>query len=255
MKNTGCRRCALLDKALEVEAEREAVSHEGTRQILVGCGLQKATVVMPDWMQFGMASVFETPKGPFPLTLPEVCVAYWAGYGGPSWAYTRIFKFLERGHLPGSDVITLQIFRQRGDKTSASQLLKEVVTDSEFARARDYGSRAGEARLIEARTRPWALCYYLSRIRTQGIIRFYDELAKLPRDMEPEPTQVLACFCRAFDVADTTGTKPNDAEFEKLATDWLGFMASVRTPGAGIQSWRTKCRTESWHRPWHRPRR
>src|SRR5262249_772926 len=41
-------------------------------------------------------------------------------------------------------------------------------------------------------------------------------------------------------VADVTGTKPNPAEFEKLATDWLGFMPSVRNPGAdfnlGVQN-------------------
>jgi len=223
---------ALIDKALEVEGERAAVTHEGTRQILVGCGLQKPTVVMPDWMQFGMASVFETPKGPFPLAPVEVCVAYWPGYGAPSWVYNRIFKYLERGHLPGSDIITLQLLRQRGETTSASQLLREVVTDSEFSRARDYGSRAGQIRMLEARTRAWALCYYLTKIRTQGIIQLYSELAKLPRDMEPEPSQLLACFCRAFNVADVTGTKPDPAKFEELAKDWLGFMASVRNPGA-----------------------
>jgi uncharacterized protein DUF1570 len=231
---------ALLDKAMEVEGERAAVTHEGTRQILVGCGLQKPTCVMPDWLQFGMASVFETPKGAFELAPPEVCVAYWPGYGAPSWAYNRIFKLLERGHMPGSDILVLQWLKVRGQSTTASDLLKEVVTDTEFSRARDYGARAGKIRLLEARTRAWALCYYLSRIRTPGVIRLYEELAKLPRDMEPEPTQVLACFCRAFDVADVTGTKPNPAEFEKLATDWLGFMASVRNPGAdfnlGVQN-------------------
>lgn len=223
---------ALLDRAMEEEAERAAVSHEGTRQILVGCGLQKATVVMPDWMQFGMASVFETPKGPFPLAPAEVSVAYWPGYGAPSWAYTRIFKLLERGNLPGSDVVQLPFFRVRGETTSASQLLREVVTDSEFSRARDYGAQAGRTRLIEARTRAWALCYYLSKMRTQGVLQFYAELAKMPRDMELEPNQILAAFCRAFDCANTTGTGPDPGKFEELAKDWLGFMASVRPPGA-----------------------
>jgi hypothetical protein len=223
---------ALLDRALDEEAERAAVSHEGTRQILVGCGLQKPTVVMPDWMQFGMASVFETSKGPFRLVPPELSVAYWPGYGAPSWAYTRIFKLLERGHLPGTEPSQLQLFRVRGETTSASQLLREVVTDSEFSRARDLGPRAGQTRLLEARARAWALCYYLTKMRTQGILQFYGELAKMPRDMELEPNQILAAFCRAFDCANTTGTGPDPGRFEELAKDWLGFMASVRPPGA-----------------------
>jgi hypothetical protein len=86
---------ALLHKAMEEESERAAVSHEGTRQIMVGCGLQKSTVVMPDWVQFGVASVFETTKGPFPLAPPELNVAWWPGYAAPSWKWTRIFKMFE----------------------------------------------------------------------------------------------------------------------------------------------------------------
>src|SRR5262249_10781012 len=56
---------ALLEKALEDEAELAAVSHEGTRQLAVASGLFSRNVILPEWVSFGFASVFETPKGPF----------------------------------------------------------------------------------------------------------------------------------------------------------------------------------------------
>src|SRR5205085_7572988 len=54
---------ALLEKALEEEAERASVSHDGTRQLLVASGLLPRAVVTPQWVTFGMAAFFETPKG------------------------------------------------------------------------------------------------------------------------------------------------------------------------------------------------
>lgn len=226
---------ALLDKAMEIEGERAAVSHEGTRQLFVGAGLQKQTVVMPEWFQFGMASVFETPKGPFPLAPVEVRVAFWPGYGAPSWKYTRIFRALEIDQVKDESQM---LFRQRAAFGHAGTTLREVVTGGEFGHARDLerfaGPKAAELPLLKARSYAWALCYYLTRQRTQGVIRFYEELSKMPRDLDPEPGDVLACFCRAFDVADTTGQKMDPVKFEELAKDWLGYMKTVRPPGADL---------------------
>jgi len=140
---------ALLHKALEFESERAAVSHEGTRQLFVGCGLQKQSVVMPDWLQFGMASVFETPKGPFPLAPAEVAVAYYQGYGMPSWEYTRIFKLLEDDTRKPGDTSLFGLFRDRAQITNATTTMRRVVSDADFTRARDLGlSQAGRAQLI-----------------------------------------------------------------------------------------------------------
>jgi hypothetical protein len=226
---------ALLDKAMEVEAERAAVSHEGTRQLFVGAGLQKPTVVMPEWFQFGMASVFETPKGPFPGAPVEVRVAFWPGYGAPSWKYTRLFHRFHEETPKDASIIS---FQQRAALGPAGATLREVVTGSEFGQARDLervgGPVAAMVPLLRARSYAWALCYYLTRQRTQGIIRFYDELSRMPRDLDPEPLDVLACFCRAFDVADTTGQKMDPVKFEELAKDWLGYMKTVRPPGAEL---------------------
>src|SRR5262249_1486414 len=83
---------ALLHKALEEEAERAAVTHEGTRQLPVATGLLDPHVIAPEWLDFGFASLFEMPKGPFPGTDGSASVAFWPGCGAPSWAYVRPFK-------------------------------------------------------------------------------------------------------------------------------------------------------------------
>jgi hypothetical protein len=194
--------------------------------------MQKPTVIMPDYLQFGMASVFDTPKGPYPFAPVEVRVPYWHGWGAPSWEYTRIFKNIEQGGLM-HDLPTP--VRSATDITQASQILRNVVTDADFSRARDLGPRAGTRHLIVARTYAWGLCYYLCKARMSGVMKLYEELGKQPRDLELEPTELLACFCRAFDLADTTGLRPDPVKFETFAKDWLGFMRTINTPGTDIK--------------------
>lgn len=220
---------ALLDAALDEEGERATVTHDGTRQLFVAAGLQKPAVIMPDYLQFGVASVFETPKGPYPTIVPlEVRSPYWHGWAGPSWEYARIYKLIEQGALDETGIAPI---RTGIEITAATLLLRRVVMDADFNQARDLGQRAGAMRLIQARTHAWALCYYLTKMRTAGLIKLYDELAKMPRDLELEPNELLGCFCRAFDLADTTGLRPDPVKFEKFAQDWVGFMKSIIPPG------------------------
>src|SRR5262249_54074340 len=53
----------LLLKTLEFDAERSAVTHDATRQLLYATGTLNKNVVTPEWFQFGVASFFETPQG------------------------------------------------------------------------------------------------------------------------------------------------------------------------------------------------
>ena len=118
--------------------------------------------------------------------------------------------------------------------TQATIMLRRVIKDSDFSQARDMGSRGGQLRLLQARTQAWALCYYITKMRTAGLMKLYEELAKQPRDLELEPNELLACFCRAFDLADTTGTRPDPVKFEEFAKGWVGFMKSIVTPGSEL---------------------
>jgi hypothetical protein len=176
------RTVALVLKAHQEESEIATVTHEGTRQLLAASSLEPGKVLLPRavdaprWLQFGMGSFFETPKG-----------AYWMGTGAPSWAYLAEFKT-----------------RKENSKLDAETALKKVIRDAYFAEA-DASlatSRADpniyEDKLLKARTMSWALTYYLATEELDGLLKYFDELNDLPRDLDFEPDVLEGCFARAF---------------------------------------------------------
>lgn len=210
---------ALLERYLEEEGDRAAVSHDGTRQLLVAAGVIPRNVVIPDWAMFGLAAFFETPKGPFPGAPVAASVAFYPGIGSPSWAYLRPWKKMET------------------DKKfpSESQLMRQVVTDGMFHRvlnARDV------QHLLEARTTAWSLAYFLTKTRLPGMMRYCQELSGLPRDLELNDQTLLATFARAFDVANAAQDNIDPIKFEALAKDWFAYIRGLALPGAefGLQN-------------------
>ncbi|HEY1379638.1 MAG TPA: DUF1570 domain-containing protein [Gemmataceae bacterium] len=210
---------ALLEKALEEEAERAAVTHEGTRQLLVGAGLLPRTVVVPQWAEFGSAAVFETPKGPFPGAPVASAIAIFPGVASPSWAYLRPFKE------------EIKQMEEQPTTYNPSELLKAVVTDRQFNQVISFADRKA---LYKARTFAWAAAYYLLRARTDGMLKYYAELSALPRDLEMDDKTLLACFARAFDVANATQDGIDPAKFEQLAKDWVSFVKGLPIPAAEL---------------------
>jgi Protein of unknown function (DUF1570) len=206
---------ALLEKALEDEGERAAVTHEGSRQLFVATGLVPRTVVLPRWVEFGSASVFETPKGPFPGAPIESSVALFPGVAGPSWEYLRFFK-------ARVDV------DQRGTQAA---FLKDVIIDAYFNRVVSLADTDG---LLRARASSWALAYYLMKTRLPGMLKYFQELSALPRDLEINGKVLLACFARAFDVANVSNDGIDPAKFEQLAKDWISYIHGLPVPGAEL---------------------
>lgn len=212
---------ALLERALEEEAERAAVTHEGTRQLMVATNLIPRTVIPPNWAEFGTAAAFETPKGPFPEAPIGAAVAIYPGVMGPSWAYLRWFK----KHVDAD---------QKGTQAA---FLKDVITDRFFNRVIATTSPQGgvshnQESLLRARSSAWALGYYLMKFRLPGMIRYFQELSAMPRDLELDDKALLACFARAFDVANATRDGIDPAKFEQLAKDWISAVKGLPTPGA-----------------------
>jgi len=212
---------ALLDKLLEEEAERASVSHEGSRQLLVASGLVPRNVIPPQWVEFGAAAFFETPKGPFIGAPPAASTAFWPGWGAASWAFTRPFRDFERTQVAKSDA--------ERDKITPADLLKQVVTDTQFHRVINFSDRQ---HLIQARAGSWALAYYLMRNRLPGMLRYFQELSALPRDLELDSKSLLATFARSFDVANATQDDIDPQKFGQLAKDWLAYLRGVAPPGA-----------------------
>lgn len=190
---------AVIKKALEEESEISTTSHEGSRQLLAAIGLLPRSVQVPEWIQFGWASFFETPKYD-PITHTG---AFWPGTGAPSWTYLVQWKLWEGE-------------RQLDDPVEA---LENVLTDRYF---NDAKYARDPMALIKARTYAWALTYYLSQRQLDGLLRYGQELSLLPRDLEFDGDVQLGCFARSFGIAEGKGV--NDVKFEALAKDWYKFI-------------------------------
>src|SRR5207302_9402837 len=113
----------------------------------------------------------------------------------------------------------------------AARLLEAVVTDGQFNSVVGGADRQG---LLRARASAWSLAYYLIKARLPGMLEFYKQLSALPRDLEVDNKALLACFGRAFNVANQTNDGVDPAAFEQLAKDWLAYLKSEPLPGAEL---------------------
>lgn len=190
---------ALLLRALQEESELATVTHIGSRQLVAASGLIPHNVAAPDWIQFGLGSFFETPKG-----------AYWPGTAAPHWKYLVNFKLIRDTKKPKSD-----------------DELRQVVTDTYFRAARETRDPVA---LQKAQTMSWALTYYLTQQnQLEGLYRFFDEVANLPRDLQYDSDVYLSCFARSFGLDDAnTPDGVNAARFRGFAREWFNFMNGVQ---------------------------
>jgi len=192
---------ALLLQSMESESELAAVAHDGTMQLLAATGLIPRTVMVPEWVRFGTASFFETPKG-----------AWWQGTGAPSHLYLKKFKDWET--------------KKKLDKPEVE--LKKVVTDEFFREARKEKVNP-DAAWTKARTMTWALTYFLAEEHLEKLLAYYQELANLPRDMEFDDEILLGCFTRAFKIGDPINPNvPKPDSLHRLGMEWFKFMTDAQ---------------------------
>ncbi len=164
---------ALLERALEDDAEIASVTHEGTRQLLAATNELPRNVAVPEWLQFGWASFFETPKG-----------SPWMTVGSPSSTLLPEYNYLSQYKAA---------FQAGKLEKQRVAMLEKVVTDAYF---REYAAnpKSEEAR-VKARTLSWALTYFLANKKLDGLRRYHEELKKLPRDLEFDPAHPDAGLC------------------------------------------------------------
>jgi hypothetical protein len=201
---------ALLEKALEEDAELASVSHEGTRQLIAAAGLTAPGVVAPNWIQFGIGSFFETPKG-----------APWTSIGEAHWDYLPVYKTMikEADYKPADALkatITDRYFRQT-DKDKAKEKIKEKLT----------GKTEAITAEMKARTLAWSLAYYLARNNLDSLFRYYKELSKLPRDIEFDDEVLMGCFARAFDLLDPATKAIDQGKLGRMAQQWQTYLNST----------------------------
>lgn len=188
---------ALLLKAMQDECELQAVTYVGSQQLAGAIGLLPGTVSAPLWLQHGIGSFFETPKG-----------AYWSGTAAPHWKY----------------LINFRNWRDDKKLEAPEEVLYKIVTDEYFVEARRLNSPAAWEK---ANTMAWALTYYLAQNQNtrEGFFRYIQELANLPRDMELDRRTCLVCFIRAFGLASDEDLVKGDLNaartgMKKMAKEW-----------------------------------
>src|SRR5206468_3880435 len=98
-------------------------------------------------------------------------------------------------------------------------VLAAVVTDAYF-RATDRGK--DKDALLKARTMSWSLTYFLAQKHLDHLMRYYQALAALPRDMEFGEDALLNLFVRSFELGSANGD-----EFRKLAREWFSHTADT----------------------------
>jgi hypothetical protein len=190
---------ALLLKVMETDSERTGISHDATRQLVYGAGLLPRNVITPEWIQYGMGSFFETPLG-----------SPWTSTGAPNMEHLPNFK----------DYLKLK----RLEKTS-SDTIRKVVTDAYF---REYGKSKDPAMERKARAATWALTYFLMQTRPEGMLRYYKELSKQPRDVELDEDTLMGCFARAFDLVDSSNKNVDAKRLDLMGRQWYDHMNNTR---------------------------
>lgn len=86
---------ALVERILEVEADKSAITSEGTRQLFAAAGLLPKYVRLPQWMESGIASVLQHPKSMGVVALekgPGLALGTKPGYGAPNNVLLREFQ-------------------------------------------------------------------------------------------------------------------------------------------------------------------
>ena len=194
----GAETLALLMKALEDESERAGVTHDASRQLLFASGLLPRGVAVPEWLQFGMGSFFETPEH-----------SPWPTPAGPNVLYLPVF---------------LQEMGGKKFEGDALKSLHKIVTDGYFRELGPEDARTRSPRLLQARAAAWSLTYYLAKKNLDHLQRYFKLLGDQPRDLELDEGVLWQCFARSFDAYDPKTGKFDEAKLGQIAAAWQSFV-------------------------------
>jgi uncharacterized protein DUF1570 len=211
----------LMQKAMEEESEKASITHEATRQLLFATGMLPRFVNVPEWVQSGIGSYFDTPY----------CALY-SGIGLPNWTNLVSFKHYRKqkdrlGKSPHEaydaliSTITDRFFREsiRADADARDASEKEREKKDE---------KAKEAQEV-ARSTAWSLVYYLMDTKKlPQLLKYMEELNNLPRDLEFTDEALQGCFARAFNLTDPKDARRlNKEAAERFALGWFSHMREI----------------------------
>ena len=232
---------AMVQQALEEEAELAAATQEGTRQLYIASGLLPKAVYLPGWLKFGLAAQQEVTKAPFP-TDTQAKVGFWPSSGGASWSWMRYFEDIKTTRRVGvplqalTDTLAGKSFDDAALGIEPSPVIKRVEKGKveDEAWTKKSARYAAEAR---AKTLSWALVWYLTRNYPAELYTFFGELSALPRDLEPDEGVLTLMFARSFKLtkASPTGDIPDGALMAKFADEWIRWMTRQNSPTTDLK--------------------
>jgi len=219
---------ALCQRAMEEDNNSATLSHEGLRQLIASTGVLPRNVATGEWARFGLASFFETPAQSFHATM-----------GGPNSLHLINYK-LHR------------MYSKKLDIKNAQEVLLNVITDQYFRQAyddegqlqKDKGNTILRLKVEEelemARAASWSLMYYLMKNKSDLLSRYFDELARLPRDCDYDSKVLRECFYRAFgllmqDPNNKDRQILNVGKLESFASQWMNTMDQVTLNNQPVQ--------------------
>ena len=117
----------------------------------------------------------------------------------------------------------------KAKKVDPADELVKVITDTYFRQSLDGKDKDA---LTKARMLSWALTYYLAEEHLPQLFRYYQELAKLPRNLDFDEEVLKACFARAFDLEEEPGSGVlSDARVKKFAEKWHSTIKGLALEG------------------------
>lgn len=179
------------------ESESVSSSFEGTQQLMTTLGYLPRGVETPKWFRYGLVSFFETPKG-----------AFWKGTGQQNQVYLSQWK----AWYDNEDKKSLE---------KPGEVLRHVVSDQYFKRVHDPKHNKENSE-NKARTMAWSLMYYLAQNKLDGVLRYSQEVAQMPRDVELSEDILVRAFAKAFDLADPAHPDKVDVnKWNLFANEWF----------------------------------
>ncbi|MBV9124044.1 MAG: hypothetical protein JO112_11855, partial [Planctomycetes bacterium] len=134
----------------------------------------------------------------------------------PSWKYLPRFQAMDKA----------------GKLDAPAKAILNVVTDRYFREA--GGPTVDSSALLKAQTMSWALTYFLMQRHTDGMLRYFQELSNLPRDMPLDENAYFLAFVRAFQLvdpgqaSDLSRIKGDDINLLKMKTFGDEWFTEIR---------------------------
>jgi hypothetical protein len=182
-------------------------------------------VQIPQAARYGFLSFFHMPKSRADYHERDLeAPAFFSGIGQPHWGHLTFFRKLLQAEKQGQLIVNEKTAVEHKLKLDKLSILK-VIGDISFDEALKADDKEKGVYLDKARAEAWALTYFLARNKLDQLVKFYEGLGRLPRDMELTAEIIQLVFARAFDLVESGNPDQIDPNaVARLENEWRAYM-------------------------------